>query len=55
MFFVGVIHFHLTQLILFTSVACRIEKMFNLLNLEMGEKFFVWKSWADFKEVEIDF
>lgn len=40
---------------MFLTYRNRIEKMFNLLNLEMGEKFYVWKSWADFKEVEIDF
>lgn len=33
----------------------RIERLFDKLQMEMGEKHYVWKGWAEFKEVEIDF
>lgn len=35
--------------------ASRIERLFEKLQLEMGENHFVWRFWAEFKEVEIDF
>ncbi|KAL4464810.1 hypothetical protein ABPG74_011371 [Tetrahymena malaccensis] len=33
----------------------RIERLFNFLQKEIGEKHYVWKYWAEFKEIEIDF